>query len=310
MFMGMKVVVFDVEHGASAFIRTPTNYGVLIDCGCTGKFSPALYLKEKELPTIVPWNGHSLTKLIVTHPHDDHIGDVETVKEKCPPALLLRQKYDWEEVKTSEDDYDNLDAYSNWQNTYNTTPVIWPDWGMTIQSFWLTTTEAKAIGESKYINNSSIVTIATFKGTEHQEKFLFGGDMETPGWDALLKLRPGFKEAVKGVDFYIVSHHGHQSGFSEALYAAMGKPILNIVSIHNYDEHIDDRYSQEAYALGRTFPDGTTRRRMTTRKDGTITISVNNEGKYSLSTQCLIDNKIEKVANDLSWVFEAMKSRR
>ena len=257
------------------------------------------------------WNGHSLTKLIVSLiPHDDHIGDVETVKEKCPPRAPAPPEVRLGRVKTSEDDYDNLDTYSNWQNTYNTTPVIWPEWGMTIESFWLTTAEAKAIGESKYINNSSIVTIATFKGTEHQEKFLFGGDMETAGWDTLLKLRPGFKEAIKGVDFYIVSHHGHQSGFSEALYAAMGKPILNIVSIHNYDEHIDDRYSQEAYALGRTFPDGTTRRRMTTRKDGTITISVNNEGKYSLSTQCLIDNKTEKVANDLSWVFEAMKSRR
>jgi hypothetical protein len=90
----------------------------------------------------------------------------------------------------------------------------------------------------------------------------------------------------------------------------MGKPILNIVSIHNYDEHIDDRYCQEAYALGKTFPDGSTRRMMTTRKDGTITISVNDEGKYWLSTQCLIDNKPEKVSDDLSWVFEAMKSRR
>jgi hypothetical protein len=168
--------------------------------------------------------------------------------------------------------------------------------------------EAKTIDEAKFINNSSIVTIATFKGTVHQEKFLFGGDMETAGWEALLK-QPRFKEAVKGVDFYITSHHGHQSGFSEALYAAMGKPILNIVSIHNYDEHIDDRYSQEAYALGRKFPDDSTRRRMTTRKDGTITISVNNEGKYSLNTQCLIDNKPEQVADDLSWIFEAMKSR-
>jgi beta-lactamase superfamily II metal-dependent hydrolase len=180
--MGMKVVVFDVEHGASAFIRTPTNYGVLIDCGCTGKFSPALYLAEKELPTIVPWDGHALTKLIVTHPHDDHIGDVETVKEKCPPALLLRQKYDWEDVKTAEADYDNLDTYRDWQNTYNTVPVAWPDWGMTIKSFMLSPDEAKAIDETKYINNSSIVTVASFTGTEHQEKFLFGGDMETAGW--------------------------------------------------------------------------------------------------------------------------------
>jgi beta-lactamase superfamily II metal-dependent hydrolase len=309
--MGMKVIVFDVEHGASAFIRTPTNYGVLIDCGCTGEFSPALYLAEKELPTVQPWNGRLLTKLIVTHPHDDHIGDVEAVKEKCPPALLLRQKYDWEDVKTAEADYDNLDSYSEWQSSYNTTPAVWPEWGMTIESFMLTPEEAKSIDESKYINNSSIVTIATFKGTEYQEKFLFGGDMETAGWEALLKLRPRFKEAVKGVDFNSVSHHGHQSGFSEVLYAAMGSPILNIVSIHNYDEHIDDRYRQEAYAMGTTALDGTTTRRMlTTRRDGTITVNVNNDGKYWLSTQSLVDNKPEKVTNDLSWLFESLNSRR
>jgi beta-lactamase superfamily II metal-dependent hydrolase len=307
--MGMKVVVFDVEHGASAFIRTPTNYGVLIDCGCTGQFSPALYLVEKELPTIQPRSGHSLTELIVTHPHNDHIGDVETVKEKCPPALLLRQKYDWEDVKTAEADYDNLDTYRDWQIAYNTTPVKWPDYGIKVESFMLSPEEAKAIDESKYINNSSIVTVVTMTGTQHQEKFLFGGDMETAGWEALLK-QPRFKEAVKGVDFYIVSHHGHESGFSAALYAAMGRPFLNIVSIHNYDELIDDRYSQEAFAKGTKFPDGTTRRRMTTRKDGTITINVNDEGKFWITTQCLVDNKPEKIANDLSWVFEAMKTRR
>jgi beta-lactamase superfamily II metal-dependent hydrolase len=310
MLMGMKVVIFDVEHGASAFIRTPTNYGVLIDCGSTGRFSPALYLVEKELPTIVPWNGRVLTKLIVTHPHDDHIGDVGTIKEKCPPALLLRQKYDWEEVKTAEADYDNLDVYRDWQNTYNAVPVVWPEWGMTIESFWLTVEEAKAIDEGKYVNNSSIVTVATFKGTKFQEKFVFGGDMETAGWDALLRLRPRFKEAVKGAYFNITSHHGHESGFSEALYAAMGKPIMNIVSIHNNDDHIDPRYCQEAYAIGRKLPDGSTRRQMTTRRDGTITISVNDEGKYWIETQCLLDNKFEKAANDLSWIFEATGSRR
>jgi competence protein ComEC len=302
--MEMKVVVFDVEHGASAFIRTPTNHIVLIDCGATGSFSPALYLVENELPTAKQWNGRALTEMIVTHPHDDHIGDVETVKEKCPPALLLRQKYDWEDVKTAECDYDNLDTYSEWQNTYNATPPVLPDFGLKLASFMLSPEEAKAIDESKYLNNSSIVTIVTVTGTLHQEKFLFGGDMESAGWEALLK-QPRFREAVKGVDFDMVSHHGHESGFSEALYAAMGKPILNIVSIHNNDEHIDDRYSQEAYAKGtQIVAGGPTRRSLTTRKDGTITINVTDEGKFWLSTQCLVDNNPAKVANDLSWMFQ------
>jgi hypothetical protein len=45
----MKVTVFNVEHGFCAFIKTPTNHTVLIDCGCTGAFSPALYIDNAEL---------------------------------------------------------------------------------------------------------------------------------------------------------------------------------------------------------------------------------------------------------------------
>jgi len=75
----------------------------------------------------------------------------------------------------------------------------------------------------------------------------------------------------------------------------MGMPILNIVSIHHNDEHIDDR-RQEAFAKGRTILDGTTRRMLTTRCDGTITINVTNEGKYWLAAERLADNKPEPVS--------------
>jgi hypothetical protein len=61
---------------------------------------------------------------------------------------------------------------------------------------------------------------------------------------------------------------------------------------------------------GTTVLDGMTRRMLTTRKDGTITVNVTDEGKYRLSTQCLVDNKPQKVTNDLSWLFESIKSRR
>ena len=71
------------------------------------------------------------------------------------------------------------------------------------------------------------------------EGHLFGGEMETAGWDVLLKKNENFKISAKDIDFFVVSHHGHLSGFPEALYAAMGKKaILNIVSIHHNGEHI------------------------------------------------------------------------
>ena len=63
--------------------------------------------------------------------------------------------------------------------------------------------------------------------------------METAGWDALLKKNENFKISVKDIDFFVVSHHRHLSGVSEALYAAMGKKaILTIISIHQNNEHI------------------------------------------------------------------------
>ena len=289
--MSMKLMVFDVEHGACAFMKTPTNHTILIDCGCTEGFSPALYISKHELPTAVGWNGNKLTQMVVTHPHNDHITEVEAIKKNCPPAFLLRQTYDWEEVKVAEDgDYDNLDAYTAWQTSYNQTITQYPDLGLKLEWFMLSPAEAKKIDESKFINNSSIVVIVTVKGTHFEEKFLFGGDMETAGWEALLKT-PRFREAVKGVKFFIVSHHGHASGFSDALFDAMGSaPWLNIVSIHHNDEHIDPRYTQEAYSVG-VEVNGVRRRMMTTRCDGTVTVNVTDEGKYWVECEHLADNQ-------------------
>ena len=37
------------------------------------------------------------------------------------------------------------------------------------------------------------------------EGHLFGGEMETAGWDALLKKNENFKISVKDIDFFVVS---------------------------------------------------------------------------------------------------------
>ena len=158
---------------------------------------------------------------------------------------------------------------------------------MDFSYFFLTPDEAIEIDDEKFINNSSIVTVATVTGSKYTEKFLFGGDMETAGWEALLDKDNGrLRKAVKDTDFFITSHHGHKSGFSEELYKAMGKPLLNIVSIHRGDEKIDTRYSQEEYAKG-IGPENNKRRCLTTRQDGSITVTVSADGKFSVTSEHL-----------------------
>ena len=276
-----RVIVFDVEHGFCAFVKSPTGETLMIDCGRKELFSPVVYVIDNEL------NGTRLTQLVVTHPHDDHIEDIESVTSKLPPRILYRQRYDWEEVKESEADYDNLDHYSVWQETYSD-PAPAVNWGMDIKYFRLTPGQAQALG-GNWVNNSGIVVVVTITGTKFREKFVFGADVETDGFIELLKSQ-AFRQAVAGADFYIASHHGHSSGFSTELYAAMGKPILNLISVTNGDEHVDPRYASSDYALG-TKVDGEERYSLTTRTDGSIFIDVNDEGRFYVHVHDLDDNE-------------------
>jgi beta-lactamase superfamily II metal-dependent hydrolase len=287
----LRVIVFDVEHGFCAFIKSPTGHTLMIDCGKTENFSPVDYILKNELGGTVTRNGYRLTKLIITHPHDDHIEDIANLTSKLAPSILKRQRYDWEAVKepdAANDEYQNLDHYAAWQTNYSEPVNEEPDWGMQIGTFYLTPLQAMALDETKFVNNSSIVTVVSFEGTKFTEKFLFGGDVEQAGWEALLK-RATFKDAVAGADFFIAPHHGHTSGFSTSLYEAMGKPILNLVSVHSRDENLDLRYSGSDFAKG-TDVNGERRNMLSTRNDGSIFVDVDSEGRFSVHTHFLPDN--------------------
>jgi beta-lactamase superfamily II metal-dependent hydrolase len=278
-----RVIIFDVEHGFCAFVKSRTGRTLMIDCGRKENFSPVVYVIENEL------GGQQLTQLLVSHPHDDHVGDIESVTSKLPPLILQRQRYNWEAVKEGEGDYDNLDHYAEWQVKYSA-PAPAVDWGdVDIHVFYLTPAAAYALNQNNWVNNSGMVAVVTITGTLFTEKFVFGADIETDGWTELLK-NPAFKAAVKGADFYIASHHGHSSGFSTELYDAMGKPILNLISVTSGDEHVDARYGSEEYASG-TKIDGEKRYSLTTRTDGSIIIDVNAEGKFLVITKALADNE-------------------
>lgn len=279
-----RVIVFDVNHGFCAFVNSPTGETLMIDCGRKDSFSPVVYVIDNELA------GGRLTQLVVTHPHDDHIEDIVSVTSKLSPRVLQRQVYDWDDVKESESDYDNLDHYSAWQAKY-TAPAPAVNWGMDIKVFNLTPTHAQKL-TGNWVNNSGMVVIVTIPGTEGRkfsEKFVFGADVETEGWLELLK-KPGFRAAVANTDFYIVSHHGHCSGFSTQLFEAMGRPFLNLISVRSGDDDVDGRYSSCEFARGLEV-NGEHRNSLTTRTDGSIFIDVDNEGRFYVHVHKLGDNE-------------------
>ena len=290
----MRVILFDVGHGFCAFLKSSTGCTLLIDCGCSETFSPIKYIRENELSDVAPIGGKYLTKLIITHPHDDHIKDIDRVISELPPYLLLRAKFNWKDVKapgSNESDYESLNTYIPWQDKYNAAPTIQPNWGqMHIRPFSLTQSLVAGADNSKAVNNSSYAVIVTFAGSKWKQKLLFGGDMETSGWESLLEANPQFKAELAGTTFYFASHHGHASGFSSALFDAMGtKPHLNLISVTTKDESVDNsRYSSNSGGL--SFGPGDVRYTLTTRTHGSIFLNTDPTGHTVVSHEHLPDN--------------------
>lgn len=283
----MRIILFDVEHGFCAFIRTPNGHTILIDCGKGPNFSPTEYLLRNERCV-------SLSKLIVSHAHEDHIEDFPRVSARLNPSILLAHNLNWSLVKDKSgvSTHESLDAYIAGKDAkFNGGWVPDPNFGMYLESFALHPNRAQQISGSinSAMNNCSLVTVASFAGTKYTPKFLFGGDMEEAGWNELLATSPAFRDAVRGIWFYFPSHHGHSSGFSTELYDAMGKPVLNLISVRHNDESRDNRYSEDEFSSG--WPLGSEERKMlSTTHDGSIFIDVDSEGLPNVYTRFLADN--------------------
>ncbi|MBA7496661.1 hypothetical protein ES702_07270 [subsurface metagenome] len=286
----LKVIIFNVEHGFCGFIKCPNGHTVLIDCGKAESFSPVKYILDSELADTVLHNGYKLTEFILTHPHDDHLEDIARLRSDFPPAILRREsRYNWESLKVSNrEEYENLDIYSEWQAGYQYPVTDPPDWGIEIiDNFKLSPQEAYEINKDNYVNNSSIPVIIRFKGTQYEEKILFGGDLMKEGWAELLR-NEAFADNLRDINFFIASHHGHSSGYCKEVFDAMGSPpILNIISAHRRDESVESAYS--SLSLG-TNVNGQERHMLSTRNDGSIILEIDSEGKYSVTTGNFPDN--------------------
>jgi beta-lactamase superfamily II metal-dependent hydrolase len=285
----LKMTVFNVERGLCIFVRSPNGYGVLIDCGKSEKFSPVKWIVENMKNHLTQHNGYALAWLIVTHPHDDHVEDIDYLKSYLPPAILCRQKsYDWDSILLPEsgEASENMQTYYDWQQTYNVAVTEYPDLGMEMQRFALTPTQAERIDDNTQhlLNNSSYVTVFAHKGW----KLVVSGDNELSGWNKLLE-NDAFCAAVKGASFFVTSHHGHRSGFCPGMFDIMGRPWINVTSEKSGDESVEPLYSSEKYARGITFS-GKKRYHLTTRRDGSIIVRIKDEQNAYVDAYSYPDN--------------------
>lgn len=271
--MGLKVIIWDVQHGSSTYIKTPGGVHIVIDLG-TGRldsgqeFSPLCYLRNKYNVRQVDW-------VIITHPHSDHLQDIRNWDIVSPRVLSrpkhLTEKEIWDGNRNA--DRELIERYLELNRRYNRrisddeNPALAENnGGVDIKTFIPT-----ECGRSN-LNNHSIVTVITYAGA----KIVVPGDNEAASWHELLEMDE-FRKAIAGTDIFVASHHGRESGYCADLFDVF-RPKLTIVSDGPAgDTSVTHKYSSVSTGLpvktrGARFSE--TRKCVTTRRDGWILIEI------------------------------------
>lgn len=277
--------MFDVSQGSCNLIISPTGKTELIDFGAETDWSPVAHVFAHYVP------GGTLSRLVLTHHHGDHLSDWDNLKDKSVD-LVLRRNFSGRykaacKASNLPEGHKTAEAFHHHFLTHNHEPdpvKVSPEtWGVAIETRSLSVGSADSVSatDNATANNCSFVRLYDHSGT----KILVAGDMEKEGTALLLSSNPQFKRMLKGVDVLITPHHGHKSGFSTDLMSAIGKPRIVLASMKTGNKNVDGRYSSEEFVEGLSFDDGTTKRLLTTRSNGAITVTSSGGGNLSIRTQ-------------------------
>lgn len=207
----MQVRFLDVGQGDAELIITPFGQNILIDGGSDHTIIERL---SEELP----WWDRTIDLMILTHPHDDHIGG----------QLSVLERYDVKKVLYTGVSYESP-LYFEWRELINDKNIqlVLLDKPQTVNlgkdaRIEIVYPDISLIGENKNnLNNSSVVLKLTYGDT----CFLFTGDIETETEEYLLDKNINLKcEVLK------VAHHGSDTSTGEAFLAEVD-PGIAIISV-------------------------------------------------------------------------------
>jgi beta-lactamase superfamily II metal-dependent hydrolase len=272
--MTLSLMIWDVQHGSAAYLRTPNNRHIAIDLG-TGRlgdrghvFSPLRALREN-------YGVSSLDRVIITHPHRDHLDDIWELNA-MPPGVLQRPRHlSPADVLAESHPGDDavLDRYLELDALY-VAPVDAANDLAPAENYGgaeILTFSPTGCGRSN-LNNHSIVTFVRYASST----ILVPGDNEAVSWRELLATS-GFRECLATVDVLVAPHHGREAGYcadlfevcSPSLVVVSDGPVGDTDAVHLYGRHADS-WPVRSRSTGR-FED---RRVLTTRCDGVVHVQL------------------------------------
>lgn len=254
----LKIEMLDIGQGDATLIRTK-DQTIMIDTGDIDERDRLVQLlKERDIKTI--------DKLIITHPHADHIGG----------AYALFKNFQVKEVYDNGDDtttqtyrtyLKNIKQQSIPRHQLKAGDEVDFGSGVTFKVFSPTEQMVKT---EKNLNNNSIVGQLRYG----EFTMLFTGDAEKEAEAAILKQ---YGDEVKSLVLK-APHHGSRTSSSEAFLKAVGaKDVLISVGAGNDYGHPHKetmaRYKKHDMNVYRT------------DLNGTITVTTNGTADYTITTE-------------------------
>ena len=275
----MIIDIHDVGHGACSVVTFSNGARFMIDAGsrCDPFWAPS-----------IEYFGQNIDLLLLQNLDSDHLSDIEHLL-RCVNSRAIR---------TNPTINHNALAFMKQEHGMNSAlkvthqllrqfgsdigprPDIGIAWGT---AFW------NRYGVDFWKTNN--LSLPVFLGYG-PFTVLFGGDLETEGWEVLLR-NPAFRAHLAKVTVYVAAHHGRDNGRCEGVFDVC-KPQVTIISDseHQYlTQQTGDWYRERTSGI----PDYTrrptigdpcpTRYVLTTRNDGSMRIVVEPNGRYSITRQ-------------------------
>ena len=266
----MTITFYDVEHGSCCHILTPNGKHILVDVGSKTDSSIVRHLNSRYFGG----RGGAIDALIITHPHEDHIYDLPTLRNVLSPRVLWHPRGAFD-IKPSNDaplhvaiamsanemhkSYNQpVDAsanpFSDLVNGGVNFKMIIP------KDEWTTKDD---------LNTFSSIIVVTYQGY----KFVLTGDNPAPILKEMVRINyQGIKDVIRDANVLLAPHHGRTKEFCQEFFDCVN-PMLTIVSDKGI-EHLTQEETAQCYKGRGARIDGEMRYVLTTRNDGTISFNI------------------------------------
>ncbi|HOW55828.1 MAG TPA: MBL fold metallo-hydrolase [Syntrophorhabdaceae bacterium] len=311
----LKIWFLDVGHGDCAYVELPNGARMMIDCGGYDHWPSRLlsHYNVTKLANPAPIPNHSsefaLDMLVITHPHGDHIADIEAIHDKIGFYMLTgNYKAFIDTIALEQIDFRKrgqaaAKKFVEVVKKY-TGPYVEDKDRVLLARPSCTVKKARFIEYEKSVDFNDLSWFVSFEiGTN---KVLFVGDMTSGGIKKILDSDRAkqFRDFVKGTTILKIPHHGRENGCSGEMFDAFGdKPLLCVAS----DEVLNDKnegtsrigWYSDRVSDQKINIDGKMQNRkvLTTRSDKDIFLGVSESGELRITTNCFRDVRDETGEN-------------